>query len=304
VFQGFIMHNRVLSVVVSCALLFVSVANALPRESTIDSLASYQKISRLFEKNHLYNHQTLVVFDDDDTLTKLPCAIKGHQVCSLGSVGWEHWQLGLMLKKNKHLSSLAARSTSEIYNISNLVRSLSNSPLVEPKPERALLTRLNKAKDFMMIATARTADVVGATEHQLTNQHLLSFFTRNGLSFSKLTSLPYPLTLSPLKNSVRYEQGVLFLGGQNKGKAVLSMLQKKLTPVKNIVFIDDSLKNVKQFSQAFNHTPYRVFCIHYTRLNNSQAYVINNQAIQNQLIQQWIYLKNAISRVTANPMLS
>jgi hypothetical protein len=48
----------------------------------------------------------------------------------------------------------------------------------------------------------------------------------------------------------------LYLAGQKKGLAIKDMLQQSHQTFTNIVFVDDTLKNVTEFKQAFENTPY------------------------------------------------
>ncbi len=258
---------------------------------------SYQEITQFMQKNDLFSKNTLVVLDDDGTLTMLPCSPKKNQCQYIGSLTWEQWQAELA----SHPQKIKPIPAEHIYAISKLVKLISQASLVEPKAEGHFLNILKNNHTTTMVATARSAEANGTTESQLNELGLSNLFRQQGLIINHIRSAPYPWMLANLNRPTRYEEGVLYLTGQKKGVAVKDMLQKTQQKFKNIVFIDDTLKNATEFKSTFKNTPYKVYSIHYTFLAKHKKYLSQNKKQQQKTQKNLVAFLNNIKKAIIKP---
>lgn len=279
-------------------LLFYCVSMSASANSTIVSLNNFRSIQHLLSQLKHPEH-VLLVMDNDDTLTMMPCPIKNH--CQyLGGPAWFTWQSTLS-KNNKQR---IWKSFPELLSINNLVFSMSKMPLTDSQiPATLKMTQQRGIKTI--IASARGYDMQTATETQFTQDGIFDLIRNNAIKTQNHhTSFPgtyYPdaWNKKPVR-AISYVHGILYLAGQNKG----IMLQQFLAKTKNtrnirtIIFVDDTMQNVKDVASAYaKDTHTKVISIHFTRLASRKAEFLsgkNAKKLQAQANQQWFAIRYAM----------
>jgi hypothetical protein len=258
--------------------LFASDALAKAQMTTEKSFAGLKTTVEKLGKKAMPH--TLVVMDNDDTLTMMSCPQQNNlKTCQyLGGPAWFSWQDDLL----KEVSSpyKVADNFGDLLDISALLFAMNNMVYAQPMiPD--VLESLSQSGVKLMVLTARGTANLSSTASQLDN---LSIMTKTGkqdfLDFiaahapignkSGLPSVasPFTDTTCNAKRPVSYQQGVMYVAGQNKGDMLKCLLARTETSmIKNIVFIDDTLSNVEDVYGAFKDSEkYIVKAIHYTAL--------------------------------------
>ncbi|MCF2862130.1 DUF2608 domain-containing protein [Pseudoalteromonas sp. Cnat2-41] len=227
---------------------------------------------------------TLVVMDNDDTLTMIACADdQSPSKCQyLGGAAWYAWQSELVTAQS---APRVADTSLELIEASDLLFAL-NTMVYTRDNVPAILARLSSQGVRLMVETARGNQTISATEDQFTDLtlpdggDLLGFFATHAPKFAGLASKasPYSSCDSGSKRRISYRQGVMYLAGQDKGKNLLCFVNQyndTLSPdkqIRNIAFIDDTLENVESINHAFaTQAQFNVAAYHYTALAAHKA---------------------------------
>lgn len=227
---------------------------------------------------------TLIVMDDDDTLTMMPCPIPGDPVeCQyLGGPAWFSWQSDLVdqygTKGGNLLTGQVAATNDALFDISDLLLGLNQMNYADPTIA-ATLTEFANLGAHMMVITARDTDVVSATQAQLDGliasgtKSLLDTISENAPIWSASGKPSMAGTQSTefcnVNIPVAYQNGVAYATGQNKGEILKCFLTKSdVSEITNIVFIDDTFQNVVNVYNSFavSNDPYDVTAIYFTQL--------------------------------------
>lgn len=256
--------------------LFTQLSFAKVTEYQVDSFA---KINSIYAQAALNPKTTLLVFDIDDTLLTM--------TQPLGSVGWWDWQAGL-LKNGNDSSKLFTTDINQLIRIQNILFQLIK---MEVTDENALPFIQQTIKDgaTIMGLTARGKEHLSATLMQ---------FTDNKLSF-KQHSLNLPNFVCPqFKREVIYQEGLMFLSGEDKGQALMCILSSTQQSIQTIIFVDDSAKNTQSVSKSFMNRPdINVINILYTKENAKEEAIQNNAELQNKIYNEWTQIKQALNQV-------
>lgn len=177
--------------------------------------------------------RVLVAFDLDNTLLTA--------VHELGSDPWYDWQSALSktdpCDPRLVVDRLAAQGA--LFQVGAM------RPTEPGLPE--LLAQLATAGHPLMLITARGHDFRLPTFREL---------RRNGLSFLEAAPGPYrgladPIMIQGAKRPVRYEDGVLMLAGQHKGRMLLALYQQLgLELPVAVVFADDKDYNITAMAEG------------------------------------------------------
>ncbi len=276
--------RNVITVLLSTLLLIsCSTGHAKSSKSQVDSFLGL--------KNHVHDlnepQATLIVMDDDDTLTMMRCSNEvDPEGCQyLGGPAWYEWQSGLVGSGSRYS---VAKTNDELLDISTLLFAMNQMDYTEDDLA-PILHKLSASGVRLLIETARGGSTLSATEMQLEklkvpDSHYTDFLDMiksNSLSMGTMNSasLPSPFTPCDLPGSreVTYRQGVMYVAGQNKGVMLECLLKyyerdnsgNPSLPIKNIVFIDDTQKNVDDVYNTFkDSTRYQVKALHYTAFDS------------------------------------
>ena len=265
---------------------------------------------------------TLVVMDDDDTLTMMPCSdgMDSGGCQYLGGPAWYAWQAGLIGSGSPYS---AAKTQDELLNISALLFAMNKMAYTEDDLA-AVLNSLALSGVRLLVLTARGGSTVSATEMQLENltvpgsghSSFLDLIRSNALVMGDIPSLPGPFV--PCSGTgarkVTYQQGVMYVAGQNKGLMLKCLLQyygrlnsgKTAAPVKNIVFIDDTQENVDDVYRAFKSSPgFQVKALHYTALDDHKQALTKEDSMGKRLRdkakERWDAICLTLSRQLLSP---
>lgn len=192
--------------------------------------------------------RVLVVFDIDNTLLAMEQ--------DLGSDQWYYWQQGLA--KEDPCSALLVDDRLAVQG------ALFHASAMRPtQPDAAQQVRLMQNAGLKVMAlTARGADYRLQTFREL---------RRNGFSFwssawPPQAGFPEPFTPNGVERPVRYEDGVVFAAGQDKGLVLKALLERSGTEQPVLILVaDDKRANLQQVMKAFSWTTTKVHAWHYTR---------------------------------------
>lgn len=235
--------------------------------STILSTNSFKTVDQLIVQAKNPYH-VLLALDDDDTLTMMPCPSASH--CQyLGGPSWYDWQASLPANNPDRIW----KTENQLLNIANFLYSVSNMTLTDPLIPKTLKTA-DKRGVSVLVVTDRGYRMVYATENQFKDDRILTLIETDAIkTSSEQISFPgfyFPKEWDNKKtNHIAYVHGTLYVAGQNKGVMIQQFLQKtdKTHRVQEIIFVDDTLQNVKDVADEYKNNPnVDAICIHFTRL--------------------------------------
>ena len=282
----------------------VSLANSFDRLVTVHKFNQANKYVEQLVKQKGAKH-VLLVFDDDNTLATMPQP--------LGSVGWWDWQMHL-LKHNPKSPQLVAHNFHNLLQIQILLFDMSRVKLTSVKIP-LLLNKWQKQGVTTMIETDRSHGFISDTNRQLTNVGLLG--AQNKVDFAKhavvapngMTSLPgdfYPCNDKSMRK-IAYQSGILFVGGQNKGKLMICLLKrlKQSKKYTGILFIDDKLQNDQDFHHAYQPLGKKldIYSVHYTKENAKQFHITSSARLHRQMTVKWQKIVKVMRLAFAKPNL-
>lgn len=255
--------------------------------------------------------------DDDDTLTMMPCPDQNNIItCQyLGGPAWYTWQNSLLNKNSKYR---VAANSKELLEISFLLLSMNYMSYTE-KDIPQTLRSLTKSGSHLLVETARGVENLSATANQFSNltvtgpnpEILLEFISKNSLTGTKsgTSSIASPFnTCSRLKRPIAYQQGIMYLAGQDKGVALKCFLDKTNSSfIKYIVFIDDTLENVENVIKEFkNQTKITVKAFHYTALEAHKLALTKGKdkdIFQNNTKKKWDAIRKVLKGELQQPAI-
>lgn len=303
-------------------LLGLYFANSVFADAELLPVAQFSdlhKIAKQFGKKTA--NETLIVMDDDDTLTMMSCTNpnKPKDCQYLGGPAWYKWQSDL-LTDNPNSPFLVAKTEESLLNIAALLLSLNDMTYTENDIPK-VLKKLTKKGAKLLVLTARGPSNLSATEMQFSNLYLsdkqknnfLDFINQNALSgkSSQVPSFPGPFKPADcaIERNTLYQQGVMYVAGQNKGKMLQCFLKHTHSEsIKNIIFIDDTLANVEDVYAAFEtSTNYRVKALHFTLLSEHKNRLTSPTSNQNQnpyqleAYKRWQMIKTILSSELLDP---
>ena len=335
---------------------------------TVNSFSQLQQaVLELKEESKQKNlSNTLIVMDDDDTLTMMECEDRSKPIsCQfLGGPAWFSWQENLLkqyqsnhpvpqdlnllqqleakngklTKQEKELKHeleklakesantvkppLVANNMGDLLDIAALLLAINNMPYTEEKEVPSVLKTLTKDQAKLLVLTARGTSNLSATESQfaaltatkadqkkgITAVSFQELIHNNALNGQKsgIASIagPFaPCTQSTNARSVSYQEGVMYVAGQNKGEMLKCLLSKTDSgQIQNIFFIDDTLQNVVDVFSAFEgQDQYKVTAMHYTYLKKHKDAFMNEKALQDKANQRWEDVKASLASHLKNP---
>lgn len=303
------MKRRSIHGFILLAMVSGFMANAVAESSlpTADSFAVLQQ--KVAELSPEAIKRTLIVMDDDDTLMMMPCpGEKGFESCQyLGGSAWFAWQTGLA---KQGAAFKVADNFDELIEISALLFSITNMDYTE-KLVPELLQELTGAGARLLVLTARDSNNASATERQF-RQHALSgeeytnfldLIQKNSLRGrrSAKSSIASPFYCPTGSRPVSYQQGVMYVAGQNKGDMLHCLLnQTESEGIEHIFFIDDVLQNVSDVHEAFSgDRRYQMNVMHYTHLQEHKAALTQGpkaSVLQQNAHQRWQAIKKALEQ--------
>lgn len=236
---------------------------------------------------------TLMVFDLDDTLITM--------TQPLGSVGWWDWQHELQ-KQGGESDKLFTQDYQQLVRIQNILFQLVKMEVTDEYVMPFLKDAANQGITIMGL-TARGKEHLSATLMQLKdNQFTVDeklLFKKNGLKLNNhKTSVAGNFHCPQFSREVIYQQGIMFLDGEDKGKALLCILANTKQDIKTILFVDDAKRNIVSIDKAFaNRDELLVLNVFYTKENAKELEIQTNPHLQAQLFEQWDFIKKSLDNV-------
>lgn len=236
---------------------------------------------------------TLMVFDLDDTLITMSQP--------LGSVGWWDWQHELQ-KQQSYSDKLFTKDYQQLVRIQNILFQLVKMEVTDEYVLPFLKDAATQGITLMGL-TARGKEHLSATLMQLKdNQFMVGeklLFRENGLRLTNnKTSVVNKVHCPQFTRDIIYQQGIMFLDGEDKGEALLCALANTKQDIKTIVFVDDAKRNIVSMDKAFaNRNDLLVLNVFYTKENAKESEVQINSTMQAQLFEQWSFIKKNLNEV-------
>lgn len=244
--------------------------------------------------------QILLVLDDDGTISDMKFPPHDSHLRSkldvelhgIGGVGWVHWQQHLQKRCAKHpnakpCSYLVAHHLHNLYNAQAIIFRGRWPDVVQPQLVQSVKALQNKGVTVIG-ETARPPSMAELTHAQL--YHMINDQTGQAITLDlAATALDSEQTIGAqgyfncsglTQAPLLYQQGILYVTGQNKGRALHCLLHRiKPQPhFKAIIFVDDLQHNVKAVADAFQkQQDTKVWSYHFTadapykKVNKHQA---------------------------------
>lgn len=293
-------------------------ANAGSDQATV---RSFTEMVNYVEKGNA-PQSTLVVMDDDDTLTMMSCPDRNKpETCQyLGGPAWFSWQKDQVTRMAQ---PRVANSFDELLTVSAMLLSINKMPYTADDVPK-VLNKLTASGVRLLVETARGNNNVSATEDQFsvlaTNNSnyptLLDLVSNNSLNFGKQAAAskasPYQPCPDTNLRGITYRQGAMYLSGQDKGTILKCMLneynaQTDAKPITHVVFIDDTEENVTDVEKAFaNSEKYTVYALHYTKLKKHKKALTKGEmadVYQKNAMERWGMIKAAVESGLMNPVV-
>jgi len=302
-------------------LIFLAISSLLGHaESIKDTVQSFTEMKKYVEKSDPLS--TLVVMDNDDTLTMMSCPDRNKpDTCQyLGGPAWFAWQKSQVENMSQ---PRVANSFSELLTVSATL--LSNNYMTYSASDvPVILNELADSGVRLMVETARGNSNISATEQQFLklniksskSKNLLELISDNSLKFGKnrmsSKASPYLPCGDKSMRPISYQQGLMYISGQDKGVILKCMLDEfnsldGAKTISNIVFIDDMKQNVLNVHKAFkNSSEYNVYALHYTALKKHKEVFTKGKMAdiyQRNATTRFIKFKKMLEETLQNPML-
>lgn len=306
-----------LMAILSCCALFS--CNAIA-DATITKAASFKRLQEIVTNLGADKQiNTLVVMDNDDTLTMMSCPDnKSPATCQyLGGPAWFGWQQSLQ-KTAPTSPFLVASEFDALLEISDLLFAV-NYMVYTDASIPAVLATLSKSGVRLLVETARGPSAASATSNQFEKlpvkdsryANFMELIDDNALlgkhSHISAIASPYQPCRSPGARPTSYQQGVFYAAGQNKGNMLKCFLQRtESSSIENIVFIDDTLQNVEDVANAFENSRLKVIAIHYTALSAHKAALTKGdmaKKYQDAAHKRWQAIKKVLTESLLSPAI-
>lgn len=297
------------------AMLACSQATASSEMHKVASFAELHKIVKGLGREN--QKHTLLVMDDDDTLTMMSCPDHTQpETCQyLGGPAWYAWQNSLIGTGSPYR---VAVDSHDLLEISALLLSMNKMLYTEyDVPEK--LRELTESGVRLLVETARGSSNLSATVSQFENlpvksgsnsESFLDLIRENALvgKESRQSSIasPFHMCVEKLTRPISYQQGVMYVAGQDKGVSLKCFLERtESSSIKYIVFIDDTLENVKNVYRAFKGNRHiDVKALHYTALQDHKAALTEGDmaaTYQGNAHNRWNSIKNVMELELQKP---
>lgn len=315
------MKNKLstLLIVILASIIFSTYTLA---DSKIQEIASFKALHEIVLELGKENlAKTLLVMDDDDTLTMMSCPdqSKTNQCQYLGGPAWYNWQDSLLETQSEYR---VANTKNELLEISALLFAINDMPYTEQDVPR-VLNDLSKSGVRFLVETARGSETVSATSRQFTKlsvkdpdyKNLMTLIQKNALTAtkSKIPSIaspyiPHCKQAGSKPRLISYQQGVIYVAGQDKGKMLQCLLKRtESSSIKNIIFIDDTLENVIDVATAFESSKIKVKALHYTALTGHKNALTTGslaETFQKNAKYRWEIIKGVLGLSLQKPAIA
>jgi len=197
--------------------------------------------------DHIDHHETLVIFDIDNTILELP-----------DGKGSPQWVMALI----KHGQSLGLDYTQAYNIIKPVIHDIFMTTVVKPvEPETALIIAQLQQQNIHVIGlTARSTPTVNDTIKHLDS--IAISLKSTGLSLKS----PLEIAHLPFPNEIQYQEGILFCGFNPKGSMLQTLLKSTAYTPEKIIFVDDQIKDLASVEKTAAEMKIPFIGFHYTHL--------------------------------------
>lgn len=207
---------------------------------TIDELENKVKVIEAEKTDR--KKKTLVVFDIDNTL------LVSQQ--ELGGDLWYNWQRSDDVLPEHKLNSDC------LFNVATFLLSRNNTyQPVEVNTVKVVDSLSHKSKLPIIALTSRSPELRLDTERAL---------KANNINLSKTLRIDPQYDLGDSK--LNYANGLFMTTGADKGKVLIQLLGKHLEDYSDIIFVDDTLKNITNMNNAFDDSKITVHSFYYPKV--------------------------------------
>ncbi|VAW59518.1 hypothetical protein MNBD_GAMMA11-2901 [hydrothermal vent metagenome] len=293
----------ILFVVFNCSYV---TSYAEPETTSVSNFSGLKKAALAFGENEIKN--TLIVMDNDDTLTMMKCLKqkKPGKCQYLGGPAWFSWQSDLISNDPTSRFKIA-ENNDNLLQISALLLSMNNMLYAEDTIPSVLKYLTNNGATLLVL-TARGGSNISATESQFSNlylnnkndDNLLKFISDHALNGKKsgISSIAGPIQPRSCmaERPISYRQGIMYVAGQNKGMMLNCILDRTdSTHIKNIIFIDDTQENVDDVYNEFKHSKkYSITAMHYTYLEKHKERLTLHHKYKKKARKRWENIKSIL----------
>lgn len=298
-------------------IVFLAYSHQTLAESNHWEISSFTALIELVKEiDQAYN--TLIVMDDDDTISMMECPnYHDPEQCQyLGGPAWFSWQNAQI---SKNLQPRVANTFDELLVTATLLFNLNTMVYSQPEVP-TVLKKLTGSGVRLLVETARGNSDISATEQQFSRlpfdktNSFATHLSENSLLFNHLSSKASPYTPCDISTmrGITYRNGTLYLEGQDKGINLICLLdefnqQKSATKLTHIIFIDDTLKNVISVHNAFKDKPhYQVKALHFNALDKHKAALTKGKYAgqhQKNAMDKWEMIESVLEVELNNPIL-
>lgn len=275
-------------------LLFISV---LFIQSSFAKVVNYQtdnytQIKQIYQNSALDPKTTLLAFDLDDTLITM--------TQPLGSVGWWDWQANL-LKTGNDPEKLFTTEMNQLVRIQNILFQLIKMEVTDENAIPFLKESVHEGAIILGL-TARGQEHLSATLMQLKNNKFTEngnlLFKKYGLKFNQASFVTDGFYCPQFTKEVVYQNGIMFLSGEDKGQALSCIVKNAKQNIKTIIFVDDAKRNIDSVNNAFaSRNDLNVINILFTKENAKEDELQTNTTMQTKMMNDWKYIKKSLNDV-------
>ena len=262
------MRNTLIKCALFCLTLFLLISNPIAQAQVITKeINSLNQIKPSL--SNLHSTDTLFVFDIDNTLLT---ETGNHYY--IGSPMWFNWQVEQINTQGKYA---VVSQLNDLYPFNNYVLQHLSTKVCEKSTEGTRGTT-----DFFNYLKEHNYDVIAATARD--NAKAVFDATYKQLAAARLASALseniHIANAEQLGTNTYFDKGLLMLRGQNKGQFVYALLKQsnKLSRFKNVIFVDDTEKNIVAFTDYFkaNAPGINVYAYHYNHELQEVKYFTNH----------------------------
>lgn len=234
---------------------------------------------------------------------------------NFGSDVWWDWQ-STLLKNNPESPYLVSRDFSKLLFYQGIIQQLTVGDYSTEKDIPAIIKDLQNKGFNTIVITARGPETLNRTEAQIENCQL-NFSGNKLLSDIAGKYAPYELNVPEkdgitqedvtnfklkIPRKVRFDGGVLYCSGQNKGILLKALLFKQNKKVSAIAFVDDQNKNTDDVWNVYKGSNIDVNCYRYSFDDGIKRQF--KMSDKNNVIKQWIEFNKAITDIFGKPLNS
>lgn len=275
-------------------LLFISV---LFIQTSFAKVVNYQtdnytQIKQIYQNSALDPKTTLLAFDLDDTLITM--------TQPLGSVGWWDWQANL-LKTGNDPEKLFTTEMNQLVRIQNILFQLIKMEVTDDNAIPFLKESVHDGATILGL-TARGQEHLSATLMQLKDNQFTEngnlLFKKYGVQFDQSSFVSDGFYCPQFTKEVIYQNGIMFLSGEDKGQALSCIVKNAKQNIKTIIFVDDAKRNIDSVNNAFaSRNDLNVINILFTKENAKEDELQTNTTMQTKMMNDWKYIKKSLNDV-------